>query len=260
MFLRNLTKFVVNIFFKDAFAVDHKEVGYHHREKQEVVMKKIRSWQDERELENLPEYPNMFDLWLKVNNRLGMYIARKIWAKNDFVILRFVKDFQDFRQLQENIRRFSSFEKSMTIFLVATEDTREKLLSLGVFYVAIYHYDLVGFDPHKKDIILSEFTSYGNRILTLPNNISYLDIELPQEETAQVHTNIYAGRLDGQKSPRLDFLYLDGSFSSHKAMDSLRKCHQNKTEYSNFLSSLTNTRVHENPIKWAWMKPAKVLK
>ena len=221
-------------------------------------MKKIRSWQDERELENLPEYPNMFDLWLKVNNRLGIYFARKIWSTNNFVILRFVKDFQDLRQLQENIHRFSSFEKSITIFLVATEDLREKLLLLGAFFVAIYKYDLVGFDPHKKDIILSEFTSYANRILTLPNNISYLDIELPQEETAQVLTNIYAGRVNGQKSPRLDFLYLDGSFACHKAMDSLRKSHQNQTESGNFLSSLTNSRVLENPIKWAWMKPAKV--
>ena len=226
-------------------------------------MNKIRSWQDERELENLPEYPNMFDLWLKSNNRLGMYFARKIWSKNSFVILRFVKDIQDFRELQDNMHRFSSWEKSITIFLVATEDLGEKLFLVGAIYVAIYRYDLVGFDPHSKDIILSEFTSYANRILTLPNNISYLDIEPPQEKTSHAgsdHTNIYAGRVDGQKSPRLNFLYLDGGFATHKALDLLRKIYKNRTESSNFLSSLTNSRVSENPIKWAWMKPVTMLK
>ena len=172
--------------------------------------------------------------------------------------MRFVKDIQDFRELRDNIHRFSSWEKSITIFLVATEDLGEKLFLVGAIYVAIYRYDLVGFDPHSKDIILSEFTSYANRILTLPNNISYLDIELPREGSD--HTNIYAGRVDGQKSPRLNFLYLDGSFATHKALDSLRKIHSNRTESSNFLSSLTNSRVNENPIKWAWMKPVKMLK
>ena len=107
-------------------------------------MRKMLSWQDERELENLPEYPNMLDLWLKINNRLGIYFARKIWSKNAFVILRFVKDIQDLRQLQEIIPIFSSFEKSITIFLVAEEELGEQILLLGGSYVAIYRYDLLG--------------------------------------------------------------------------------------------------------------------
>ena len=223
-------------------------------------MEKILAWRDDRERENLPEYPNMLDLWLKLNNRLGLYFARKIWAINTFVILRFVTDIRELRQLQENFHRFSSLEKSLTIVLVGTEELGEKLLSLGVPYVAKYNYgDLEGFDPHKKDLILSEYSSYARQILTLPNNISYLDIELPQEP----HVNIFAGRVAGQKSPRLDFLYLDGSYAAHKAMDSLRKNQKNRTESDNFLSSLTNSRVTENPIKWAWMKqtefkPSKV--
>ena len=219
-------------------------------------MKKVLFWQDERERENLPDYPNMLDLWLKFNNRLGIYFARKIWSANAFVILRFVKDIQALRQLEENIHRFSSWEKSITIFLVATEELGEKLLNLGATYVALYKYDQAGFDPHHRDLILREFTSYAQRILTLPGNISYLDIELPREETLQA--NIYAGRVDGQRSPRLDFLYLDGSYATHRAVDSLRKIPRNKTESSNILSSLTNNRVNENPIKWAWMKPVKV--
>ena len=116
----------------------------------------------------------------------------------------------------------------------------------------------MGFDPHHQDLILREFTSYANQILTLPNYISYLDIELPQNETGSLQANIHAGRVDGQRSPCLDFLFLDGSYATHKAMDSLRKIHKNKTESNNFLSRLTNSRVNGNPIKWAWMKPVKV--
>ena len=71
-----------------------------------------------------------------------------------------------------------------------------------------------------------------------------------------METNIVAGRCDGQKSPSLNFLYLDGSFASHKAMDSLRFFRQNQEESINFLSF--PSAVKNNSITWSWMKPVKV--
>ena len=67
-------------------------------------------------------------------------------------------------------------------------------------------------------------------------------------------TNILAGRFAGQKSPSLNFLYLDGSYAAHKAMNSLRTI--NKRESLNFLSY--SRGVREDPVTWAWMKSVKV--
>ena len=160
--------------------MDHREVGYHHKQKLEVNMNKVHSWHKEREVENLPEYPKMLDLWLKINNRLGIYFARKIWGKSSFVILRFVADDEALRELSRNVRKLRE-EYAITIFLVASEQLGESLLSMGARNVAKYQYTTIGYDHARRDLVLAEFSSYGNRILTLPNNVSLSDIELPEE-------------------------------------------------------------------------------
>ena len=143
-------------------------------------MNKVHSWHKEREVENLPEYPKMLDLWLKINNRLGIYFARIIWGKSSFVILRFVADDEALRELSRNVRKLRE-EYAITIFLVASEQLGESLLSMGARNVAKYQYTTIGYDHARRDLVLAEFSSYGNRILTLPNNVSLSDIDLPEE-------------------------------------------------------------------------------
>ena len=170
---------IVTMLIQDAFAVDHREAGYHHKEKQEVNINMISSWHPERELENLPLHPKMFDLRLNDNSRLGLYSARKIWSRSSFVILRFVEDEESLGEVDRNIERFRT-EDPLTIFLASSPDLQEKLVSLGATNVASYEYDTVGYDPDDKDLILMEYSSYGGKILTLPNNVSLDDIELPE--------------------------------------------------------------------------------
>ena len=160
--------------------MDHREAGYHHHQKQEVSINTVSSWQEERELENLPDYPIMLDLWLNINSRLAIYYARKIWKTSDFVIVRFVEEDEEIVQLELNIEGIK-MNNSITIYLVSSEQLAIKLLSLGVSKVAIYNYNPVGFDPGKKDLVLRELSSYGNKILTLPNNVTLSDIDLPKE-------------------------------------------------------------------------------
>lgn len=58
---------------QDAFALDHRERGYHHEETQGNACHKIHFWNKEREAEHLPPGPPMFDLWLKNNAAYGGY-------------------------------------------------------------------------------------------------------------------------------------------------------------------------------------------
>ena len=164
---------------QDAFAVDHREVGVHIKKKREVTMRKVSSWQQERELENLPDNPEMLDLLLKINNNLGMHFARQIWTRSGLLILRFIQDQEALRQLRRNIRKIET-ENHLTIFLVEKEELGERLISMGANYVALYNYEMASYDPAKKDLILMEFSSYGNRIITLPNDVTLSDIELPE--------------------------------------------------------------------------------
>ena len=160
--------------------MDHREAGYHHKEKQEVNINTVASWHPERELENLPDQPKMLDLLLKNNNRLGIYFARKIWKRSSFVILRFVEDDEALREVKHNIERLRS-EVPLTIFLASSPNLEDDLISLGATNVASYKYNTMGYDPARRDLVLMEYSSYGNRILTLPNNVSLDDIELPEE-------------------------------------------------------------------------------
>ena len=143
-------------------------------------MTTVASWHPDRDLDNLPDSPDMLDLWLKNNNRLGIYFARKIWARFSFVILRFVEDGEGLSELGRNIEVIRS-ELPLTIFLASSPDLRDDLISLGATNVASYKYKTSGYDPASRDLILMEYTSYGNKILTLPNNVSLDDIELPEE-------------------------------------------------------------------------------
>ena len=40
--------------------MDHKEIGYHHQKKSEALCSTVvSSWEEEREMENLPEAPDI---------------------------------------------------------------------------------------------------------------------------------------------------------------------------------------------------------
>ena len=143
-------------------------------------MRKVHFWQEERELENLPDNPKMLDLLLKINNNLGMHFARQIWTKSNLLILRFIEDNEALRQLRRNIRKIER-ENHLTIFLVEREELGARLITMGANYVAMYNYNMASYDPANKDLVLMEFSSYGNKIITLPNNVTLSDIELPEE-------------------------------------------------------------------------------
>ena len=45
---------------QDGYAVDHREVGYHHKQKGLALYRSVvPRWEEERELENLPDSPDM---------------------------------------------------------------------------------------------------------------------------------------------------------------------------------------------------------
>ena len=70
-----------------------------------------------------------------------------------------------------------------------------------------------------------------------------------------METNIVAGRFEGQNSPSLNFLFLDGSYASYRAMEFLRHVQQDEEEPGNFLSY--SRAVGANSITWSWMRPVK---
>ena len=70
-----------------------------------------------------------------------------------------------------------------------------------------------------------------------------------------METNILAGRFEGQRSPSLSFLYLDGSYATHRAMVSLRHIERNEEKHGNFLSH--SRAVGADSITWSWMRPVK---
>ena len=70
-----------------------------------------------------------------------------------------------------------------------------------------------------------------------------------------METNILAGRFEGQRSPSLSFLYLDGSYATHKAMVSLRHIERNEEKSGNFLSY--SIAVGADSITWSWMRSVK---
>ena len=67
-------------------------------------------------------------------------------------------------------------------------------------------------------------------------------------------TNIAVGKVDGETHPRLDWIYLDGSYNAHMTVLSLHKHvtsgHSMKT---NFLANSTNDRLSESTITWSWI-------
>ena len=45
---------------QDGYAVDHREVGYHHKQKGLALYRSaVPRWEEERELENLPDSPDL---------------------------------------------------------------------------------------------------------------------------------------------------------------------------------------------------------
>ena len=68
-----------------------------------------------------------------------------------------------------------------------------------------------------------------------------------------METNIVAGRFEGQKSPSLNFLYLDGSYASHRAMESLRHFEQNKDQNPENFFSYSRELVGSDTFTWSWM-------
>ena len=55
----SLVRYLVQIFQpQDAFAVDHREAGLHHKEARSADHSAVSSWEKEREVENLPDTPD----------------------------------------------------------------------------------------------------------------------------------------------------------------------------------------------------------
>ena len=76
--LKYLTANVLSTLYaahQEGYAVDHREVGYHHTEKgASLCQSVVPRWEEERELENLPDSPDM----------IGQSVRRtiRLWGRN----------------------------------------------------------------------------------------------------------------------------------------------------------------------------------
>jgi len=242
---------------QDAFAVDHRESGYHHRQSIGPDSAIISSWRQEREFHHLPDSPPLLDLWLKNNRDGGGYQARKLLTKYQVLLTRFVTCQEDIDDFKTNINKLSSMELEGTLFIVPSEEIKNELKLLGILSQNI------GFQSTKNNSTmisrekfilgtLRHLSSYGQKIVTLPYFASALDLMAPET----ISVNIGAWKTSGQRHIRLDWLYLDGTFPVFSTFNRLYHIVNSNTEallHGNFLSNFTNTIMTKNAITWTWM-------
>ena len=240
--------------FQDAFAVDHREKGYHHKSTLGNSCHKIHFWDPEREVQRLPPNPPMMDLMMRDNAAYGGYQARKLWSRFEIMLLRVVIDRHEIRAVIKLIDKLSVEEKSATLFLVPTEELRDELTSIGVSSdnIAILHASLYKRFTREMFIVtaLYSLSSHAKKIYSIPVDNNRRDSSIFED----LDTNIAVGRIKEQMHPRIDWIYLDGSYNSYMTMKSLYwHISAGNSLETNFLANFTNDRLTESTIIWSWI-------
>ena len=123
---------------QEGYAVDHREVGYHHKEKGVALFRSVvPRWEQERELENLPDTPDMIgervrltvslyegscsDLFLRATNKLGGYHFKKIKSRAAVAVVRLVESEEDRAELVGRLEVMSEMEREVTAVIITRE-------------------------------------------------------------------------------------------------------------------------------------------
>ena len=243
---------------QDAFAFDHREVGVHNKVNAPSRFQTISMWKTRWDVENLPDYPVMFDYMLKDDSIYAGYEARKLWDKGvKLLILRYVYDEDDFKTVLDNKQMLFNQGLSQTLFVTSTSDLKMKLINLGLpeEHVGVHRSRENVLNIREEFIVenLKFFSRYYHHKMVLPLNKSLI---LPEES---VTSDIIAGREQGQKHPRIDWLFLRGSLGSYAAMHNLLKDMRSgdidKSLQHNFLAKYCNPNnmLKDQDLTWSWM-------
>ena len=200
---------------KDAFAVDHKEVGYHHQEKSEALCSSVvTTWQEEREMDNLPESPDILgqvsdgdteclnkclssDLHLQRTNLLGHFYMRKIWLESAIAVVRLVTSQEELAELEERLPFISLEERKATAVIISrtvqdqvpAELTSVRVLHPDMFTLVRDNLTYVTTDGLLLPL-LTEMTAYAQKFITLPSSVSLEDLpDLQVENTSNYLTD-----------------------------------------------------------------------
>ena len=212
-------------------------------------MQPISIWKDDWELDNLPDHPPMLDLLLKDNNVYGGRQAYLLLARYEVLLVRHLYNEGDLVSLVNN----QLIDDERTLLVVTSEEMQSQLISLGLSKdkIAVHRTK----HSSREGFILDSLvwlSSHARPLHTLPSFTNSSGVRTPTK------TNIRAGKTTGQQHPRLDWLYLDGSFQAHNALsqiyyDFAHNLIEDKTLQFNFLAKLSNEKFVSHPVSWSWM-------
>ena len=222
-----------------AFAVDHREVGYHHSKSPGRLCDKISIWNPSRCHNLLPNSPQMLDLYLNDDFPLAKcaWLANRIAKFSYIILLRFILTKEDFQTVKNQITKHQKEGKdfqfdlvNMTLFVVHSDEHEKGLGRLGVQQVVTIKQPAVTRNSNISSkysanlIKMTCLTTIASlwrqdvKVVSLPPEISLREFPAPKRT---IMTPVAAGKLSSQKHPRLDFLYLDGSETTFEIMKKL---------------------------------------
>ena len=172
------------VILQDAYAVDHREAGYHHDRTVGQRCNKIINWRQEMETDNLPDYPQIMDINpTDINDYYGTLQARQLKKKQNKKLLtvRFVFNSEDVETLR-NSSFLTRAELELTLLLVPSHDIRGQLseaLDIASDDIGVH----ISSTAVTRDMFILEclygLTSMQNKIVTLPLDQPFSEFSLP---------------------------------------------------------------------------------
>ena len=193
---------------QDAFAVDHREVGYHHSVETRADYSRVRWWDQRRERDNLPHNPDFIDLNLHITNRLGVHHIKKIWRRRAVAVVRFVRDEMEQDELARRLPEMSEEERLSTAVVINRRlQSRVSLAPLTLISPGLFQLvDQEGQKATRDSLVLSvlaEVATYGGKVLSLPSSVGLQQVGGLERLARNGTANILAGKLEDTKHPQL---------------------------------------------------------
>ena len=178
---------------QDAYAVDHREAGYHHHHTVGQRCDKIVHWSHDMDTDNLPDHPQIMDINPKdISKKYGTLQARQLKLKQNKKLLtvRFVFDTADVEILRNSSFLLTDDEIKLTLFLVPSQDLKEHLsdnLNIPSDNVGVH----VSSTNVTRDMFVLEclagLTAMQNKIVTVPLDQPAADFSLPKVSSGYPH-------------------------------------------------------------------------
>ena len=241
---------------KNAFAVDHREKGYHYEEGLGKNSEKIGTWIEQWEKENLPDNPKRLDLGLKEVTDLGC-MGRKIAKRFGAVIVRVLTNANIEKTLSEYKELSNDDMVEQTMFVLPSKDiwSKAKILPNVVVETPSWLNTTRIEDPIEISKfwvhILKCLSTLALKVVSLPSEISLS--AKSKSQVQYISSNIVAGKQKDQSSPRLDHLYLDGSYNTFFVFLNLDRNNRDLPLQNNFLANFKNNQRPEHAISWSWI-------